>query len=171
VKGHNFGICRKCGKTHIPTKRASDVVSRFWSKVKTGNPDDCWLWTAKIEQNGYGRFWVNGHSVFAHRFAYELTHGPIPRGLTVDHLCRNRACENPAHMELVPLRTNVLRGVGITAQLARKTHCPHGHPYDLLNTYINRRGARICRECQREWNRKLFKLYGRRRTPHGITSG
>ncbi len=171
MKGHNFGICRKCGKTHIPTKSTSEVAPRFWSKVNKGASTDCWEWTAKIERNGYGRFWVNGHSVSAHRFAYELTHGPIPKGLTIDHLCRNRTCVNPAHMELVSLRTNVLRGSGFTAQFAKKTHCPQGHPYDLFNMRINRRGARLCRECERERNRKLFKLYGRRRTPHGIASG
>lgn len=153
-------------------ERAKAIAEeRFWSKVKKGNPADCWEWTAKIERNGYGRFWFNGHSVLAHRFAYELIHGSIPEGLTIDHRCRNRACVNPAHMELVPMRTNVLRGIGITAKFATKTHCPRGHPYDMFNTYINRKGARVCRECNRERNRKLYKMYGRRRTPHGITSG
>ena len=171
MKGHNFGVCRKCGKTHIPTKPTLEVAPRFWSKVKMGNPDDCWLWTAKIERNGYGRFWLDGHSVEAHRFAYELIRGPIPKGLTIDHLCRNKACVNPAHLEVVTPRTNVLRGPTIVAAFAAKTHCPKGHRYDMFNTYINRKGSRVCRECNRETNRKLFNLYGRRRTPHGITSG
>lgn len=146
-------------------------AERFWTKLNKNVSSGCWLWTAKVESNGYGRFWFDGHSVLAHRFAYELVHGPIPKGLTIDHRCRTRACVNPAHMELVTMKTNVLRGAGITAELAAKTHCPRGHPYDMFNTYINHKGARVCRECQRERNRKLFKLYGRRRTPHGITSG
>lgn len=150
VKGRNYGVCRKCGKTHVPAKRASDVVSRFWSKVKRGNPDDCWLWTAKIEWNGYGRFWFDGHSIFAHRFAYELIHGPIPKGLTIDHRCRNKACVNPAHLEVVTLKTNVLRGPTITARFAAKTHCPKGHPYDMFNTYTYPDGRRSCRECARQ---------------------
>lgn len=158
MKGHNFGTCRKCGKIHIPTKRPLEITRRFWSKVKIGNPGECWPWLAKIERNGYGRFWFDGHSVYAHRFAYQLMHGAIPKGLTIDHKCRNRACVNSLHLEVVTIEVNVLRGTGLTAQFAAKTHCPRGHPYDIFNTYINRKGARVCRECAR----------GRRRFENGI---
>jgi hypothetical protein len=170
VKGHNYGICRKCGKTHIPNKSTLPVLTRFWSKVKTGNLEDCWEWIPKIKPGGYGHICFDGHRVGAHRFAYELLHGPIPEGLTIDHLCRNRICVNPAHMELVPNRINVLRGVGITAQEAKKTHCPQGHVYDLFNTYYSKDGERHCRECDRERHRESYKTFGRRRTLNGIAS-
>jgi len=144
---------------------------RFWSKVRQAGSTDCWLWLGKIERNGYGRFWYNGRCVFAHRFAYEDAKGPIPEGLSIDHLCRNRGCVNPSHLEAVTNRVNLLRGEGITAQLAAKTHCTKGHPFDLLNTAINRRGARVCIQCRRERGRRLIALYGRLRRPHGTPTG
>jgi hypothetical protein len=128
------------------------VIDRFWSKVdKSG---DCWLWRACRTWDGYGEFAVQQVTgkwriVRAHRFAYELTHGPIPDGLQIDHLCRNRACVNSAHMELVTQRINILRGNSFSAREAARTHCPHGHPYDLLNTYADKRGKRYCRACNR----------------------
>jgi len=132
-------------------EKAKAVEERFWVKVKKGNPTDCWEWTAAIGvKNGYGYFRFNGHWVLAHRFAYELIHGPIPKGLTIDHRCRNRACVNPSHLEVVTHKTNILRGLGVAAQLAKKTHCSKGHPYDLFNTYTYPNGTRDCRECRRQ---------------------
>ena len=75
---------------------------RFWAKVD--KTDDCWLWTANRTNAGYGHFWLDRRMVLAHRFAYELLIGPIPDGLTLDHLCRVRACVNPAHLEAVTNR-------------------------------------------------------------------
>ena len=171
---HLPGVCIDCGgpTTKKEYRRCATCRARarlipekrFWSKVKMGNPDDCWLWMGKIERNGYGRFWFDSHFVGAHRFAYELTHGPIPKGLTIDHKCRNRACVNPLHLEPVSIQINVLRGVGLTAQFAAKTHCPQGHPYDMFNTYINRKGARVCRQCARQANRQYYQ----RRLQNGI---
>ena len=86
----------------------------------------------------------------AHRFAYETFVGPIPEGLTIDHLCRIRHCVNPEHLEAVTDRVNILRGEGISAQHARATHCPQGHPYDLINTYVAPDGDRDCRDCRRQ---------------------
>jgi hypothetical protein len=91
----------------------------------------------------------------AHRVIWEMTHGPIPSGLEVDHLCRNRACVNPRHMALVPHRENTLRGMAPTAINARKTHCPAGHPYDGENTYMAPDGWRQCMTCRREWQRRF----------------
>jgi hypothetical protein len=79
--------------------------------------------------------------------AYELAIGPIPEGLTIDHLCRNRGCVNPAHLEAVTNRTNLLRGDGIAALNARKTHCKRGHEFTPENTYVWREGTRACRAC------------------------
>ncbi len=103
----------------------------LWTRVEKS--DECWLFTGPVG-DGYGRIWVNGQRKYAHVAAYEQIHGHVPEGLVIDHLCRNRSCVNPAHLEPVTNRENVLRGNGITAVNARKTHCVHGHPFDDVNT-------------------------------------
>jgi len=85
---------------------------------------------------------------------YEHFVGPIPDGFHIDHLCRNRACANPAHLEAVPPRVNILRGVGMSAIHARQTHCVNGHPFDAENTLILPDGERCCRTCNRERQRQ-----------------
>jgi hypothetical protein len=123
---------------------------RFWNKVEAG--DGCWVWLGALEHRGYGKFWLSGRHVAAHRFAYETCVGPIPEGLCVDHLCGDKRCVNPAHMETVTSRENTLRCGKAPASInARKTACPKGHPYDEANTYFSpsSRGGRHCRACQR----------------------
>lgn len=122
-----------------------DDEARFWIYVEKTN--GCWRWTSALNPNGYGRFRTRQGAFQAHRFAFELGNGPIPDGLELDHLCRNRACVNPARLEAVTHRENTLRGATIAAANAAKTHCPQGHPYDGGNTYVNPRGSRICRTC------------------------
>lgn len=123
-----------------------DRFGRFFSKVDLGPAHKCWPWRGKITTNGYG---VSADKV-VHRIAYEFLVGPIPEGLTLDHLCRNRACVNPAHLEPCTLKTNVLRGEGLTAIHSRKTHCVNGHEFTLENTYLRPTGGRRCRTCARE---------------------
>jgi len=129
----------------------------FWKKVdKTG---ECWLWTAALSHDGYGKFGVKrrklniNFSLYAHRVAWVLLSGSdIPEGLTVDHLCRVRKCVNTAHMELVTIGENGRRGTtgeaGANFQ-REKTHCPRNHEYTAENTAPNQYG-RSCMTCRRE---------------------
>jgi IS5 family transposase len=131
------------------------VLDRFVDKILLD--DECWEWTGG-KTLGYGTFWVaKGTRVKAHRFAYEWLVGPVPEGLSLDHLCRNRGCVNPAHLEPVTHRENVLRGEGRSAVNARKTHCKNGHPYSGDNVLIVSRGDgstfRKCRQCESERTR------------------
>lgn len=126
------------------------TAERFWSKVR--KTEKCWEWLACIS-NGYGRFGVNGRVKQAHVFAYELTIGPVPEGLELDHLCRNRRCVRPDHLEPVTRRVNLLRGNTIAAVHSAKTHCPQGHPYSGRNLAVIRQkygSTRRCRQCDRE---------------------
>ena len=128
---------------------------------------ECWIWTGAKDPKGYGRINYNGHakSALAHRVAYMEFVGPIPDGLELDHLCRNPSCINPEHLEPVSRSINMKRGLAGTSPRFRnywlsKTHCPRGHPYDLLNTYFDSKGHRFCRQCHRA---RQIKLYWRRR--------
>ena len=124
-----------------------DIV-RFMSKVEKTN--NCWNWTACLDKNGYGNFWYNKR-VFSHRFSYELFKGDIPQGLEIDHLCRNRSCCNPDHLEAVTTQVNTKRG--LTGKInhfnKNKTHCPQGHEY----SGVNNKGRKICQICRTEQQR------------------
>jgi hypothetical protein len=109
----------------------------------------CWLWQLATNAKGYGVVGINGRMRLAHRVAYEVFRESIPEGLQIDHLCRVRHCVNPAHLEAVDCRTNLLRGRGPTAIKAAQTHCVHGHPFDEANTYLKpNNGTRVCRVCR-----------------------
>ena len=88
-------------------------TARFWSRVVKS--DDCWEWAGAHDNHGYSKTSFEYRDMAAHRVAYELVVGPIPEGLTIDHLCRNRGCVNPAHLEPVTQRENTLRGVSPAA--------------------------------------------------------
>jgi HNH endonuclease len=142
----------------VPNGR-KPLADRFWPKVNRGLQDECWEWLAYRNPAGYGMIGSGGDTgrpFLAHRVAYELLVGSIPEGLQIDHLCRNRGCVNPAHMETVTLVENVMRGGGISAQSARKTHCKHGHPFAPGNFYTPPSGGRKCLTCSRE-NCKRYK--------------
>lgn len=140
---------------------------RFREKVAVPDGDGCWIWQASIGRDGYGRFYPGGGApsgvmVKAHRFSYELHVGPIPHDLDMDHLCRNRACVNPSHLEPVTRRENLLRGDTFPARNIAKTHCPKGHPYDQGNTYVTKQGHRHCRTCHRDRERARWHAGARR---------
>lgn len=115
--------------------------------------EGCWFWQGYKMKGGYGTVYHAGRNNYlAHRWSYEHFIGPIPEGLHIDHLCGHRDCLNPFHMEPVTLVENVLRGSGVTATNARKTHCKYGHAFDAQNTYILPSGGRHCRACRRRWD-------------------
>lgn len=133
----------------FPSKRAPWEV-RFWARVQKG--PGCWEWLGRRDVAGYGKFDPPaelGMSTVAHRIAFVLTKGEPPAGLHLDHLCRNRGCVNPDHLEPVTEAVNLLRGEGWGAKNARKTHCPKGHPYAGDNLFVNSLGRRQCRTCMR----------------------
>jgi len=131
--------------------------ARFIVKTLPTGVGGCWLWTASKDRKGYGKFKMAGRVHRAHRVSYEMHVGPIPDGLELDHLCRNRMCVNPDHLEPVTTQENLLRGDTIAACNAAKTHCPQGHEYAGDNLYIDKRGRRFCRTCARERDRKRYQ--------------
>lgn len=129
------------------------MKSRFMSKVRAFD-DGCWVWIYGKTGSGYGAFHAGGNQYSAHRISYLGNRGVIPDGLELDHLCRNRACVNPLHLEAVVHRVNSHRGEGPAAENVKKTHCPKGHPYSEENTQRKNGGTRrSCRECARVYAR------------------
>lgn len=123
----------------------------------------CWVWTGGLNNKGYGRCHYRRKQVLVHRLAYETALGPIPKEMTIDHLCVNRSCCRPSHLEPVTNGENIRRGYarlraqGIVidngAHNAAKTHCPHGHEYTPDNTYYNggsNGNSRCCKQCNRD---------------------
>lgn len=115
---------------------------------------DCWPWPGCLDGEGYGVVRTEEGRRRAHRVIFEAVREPIPDGLVIDHLCRNRACINPDHLDPVPNLVNIARGVGPTAVNQRKDRCINGHLFDDANTYVCRRGWRQCRRCHKDRLRK-----------------
>lgn len=130
------------------------LQERLWRFIDASG--DCWEWVGEQAKGGYGRISTGSAGrrthTLAHRAVWETLVGPIPDGLTIDHLCRNRRCVNPDHLEPVTFRENCLRGYGVGARAARKTHCPKGHAYAGTNLVGTER-HRECRSCRRERER------------------
>jgi len=117
----------------------------------------CWNWLAFKNHDGYGSFRYNGRMMLAYHFPYELIKGKIPQELELDHLCRNRACVNPDHLQAVSKSQNQRRGFGITGINARKTHCKNGHEFSKENTYIKLNNGRVCKICSNNAHKVRYK--------------
>lgn len=129
-------------------------VMRFWDKVKVMGPEECWPWMGSTS-SGYGMLGIGKRSWGAHRISYQLVVGRIPRKWEIDHLCRNKICVNPAHLEAVRKGENIRRGwVG-----RRPTQCPQGHAYTAENTRYYK-GFANCRKCSAIKN--LAKYHARK---------
>lgn len=146
------------------------IKERLYAKREIDPVTGCWLWTGATNgRAGYGLIYVEGKNRLVHRVSYEEHVGPIEKE-TLDHLCRVRRCFNPEHLEPATHRENTLRGVGLTAQHAKKTHCPQGHLYSGENLIVKKAGDRACRACvcvrnrlYREKNAERLRQAGRER--------
>jgi len=143
-------------------RRMRDVAERFWSHVDTSG--DCWIWTGSLSDLGYARFYITVAarrriSLQAHVWAWEQVNGPVPEGKELDHLCRNRACVRPDHLEAVTHRENILRGTSFMATKAAQEACVNGHPFTEDNIYRRpgRPTWRACRQCLRDRARSLAR--------------
>lgn len=137
------------GKT---AKHSYTVEQRLRLHRRIKRSTGCWIWTASLDDKGYGRLMLNRKLHYAHRLSYEAFVGPIPDGLEIDHLCRNRACFAPNHLEPVTPQINVLRGESPGARNRRRTHCPkRGHSY--AEHGVVRNGRLVCRTCRIEYLR------------------
>ena len=135
----------------------TSVVERLAAKVK--HEDDCLVWTAYTDNHGYGIIKVAGKPRKAHRVAYEITNGPIPYGLVIDHICRNRACVNVDHLLVVTRQENTLadNSLAVSKAHADKTHCVRGHKFSGKNLAVDlHSGKRSCRECNRIRSRESY---------------
>lgn len=142
------------------------LEERFWPKVRKAGPADCWEWTAAKCINGYGQIRSDADRwpmLKAHRAAYEMLIGQIPDGLVIDHLCKNKSCVNPAHMEPVTNEENARRAMPL------KDFCVNGHPYSGKNIGKNGSNLRCCRACKRAtYNRWYYERGGKEyRAQHG----
>lgn len=168
---HQVGGCSICGKpcasrnlcgTHysqwyrtgdpLGTTRKT-VEENFHTKYQKNSETGCWDWTGMLQTGGYGVLSAGkaGKRVYAHRFSHEIYKGPIPEGYDIDHLCRNRKCVNPDHLEAVTRFENLYRGDTIVSKKMKRTECPKGHPLTPDNLYIrkrkNGRKKTLCRAC------------------------
>ena len=157
--------CKRYAAAHMV-----DPIIRFWQKVSI-QENGCWTWKGGIS-NSYPHFWLGGKTIKAYHFSLEYFRGIIiPTELQPDHLCRNKACVNPWHLEIVTPQENVRRALPNHQDL--KTHCPRGHPYDEANTYRRPdRPQRNCKICKREafqrWYQKTKESLG---TTHQVEAG
>jgi DNA-binding XRE family transcriptional regulator len=122
--------------------------------------EGCWTYSGYCTPAGYGQVNANGfRNAFAHRVVWQELVGPVPPGMHFDHLCRNRACCKPAHLEVVTRAENLRRGNGVSGLNSRVQICPRGHDYDETNTYFRPDGkGRDCRTCRSNYRQGLSPI-------------
>jgi hypothetical protein len=127
-----------------------------WILAHAGATGECWMWPFGKCTNGYGHLSIARRMVLVHRYTWIRLRGPIPAGLVLDHLCRNRACFNPDHLRVVTRLVNSTENIiGVNWQLnLAKTHCLRGHPLSGDNLYVTPSGKRNCRTCKAASTRK-----------------
>lgn len=128
-------------------RNRQDWLARLMRRSRVAG--SCIIWTGPKTEDGYGYFSKDSRNQKTHKVAYEAQNGLIPKDLVIDHLCRNRACLNPAHMEPVTNRENILRGVSFSAKNARKRACKNGHIFSGRNLRFRPDGSRRCGSCNR----------------------
>lgn len=164
----HYDALRRYGDPLTPRSRRGDPDFNFWAKVDMDGPipahrpelGQCWVWTKGTNRKGYGMFAAGKQrSIGAHRWIWLRTNGPIPDGLVIDHLCRNRSCVRVSHMEPVTNGENSLRGETFAAANLAKTHCKWGHPLTPDNVYVSLRWPtrRQCKTCTRNRARGLHQ--------------
>jgi hypothetical protein len=129
--------------------RQKSPIEKILSQIEK-NETGCWLWTGRVNNNGYGVISISSKENYTHRVSYTELKGPIPIGLFLDHLCRTPRCCNPDHLEPVTHKENMARGI-----TANKTHCVNGHPFTPENTYFRPdNGTRQCKACCSERDKR-----------------
>lgn len=142
-----FAAIKNDFSTNESVNTPREITKRIMGRVAEWQ--ECWVYQG-AKRDGYGLMRVNGKHQSVHRILYESMVAPIPSGFTIDHLCRNHSCVNPAHLQPVTGKENTLRGDGPTAKNHKKTHCIRGHRLFGKNLYHSKTGKRICRQCNRE---------------------
>lgn len=168
VKGKPYRFRRHHYKGRV-ADTPEERTAAFWAKVEgggPGEPEECWTWIGALRSPGYPCFW-DERAQGGHRMSYEMHVGPIPAGYTIDHLCRNIVCVNPAHLEPVPMRVNNERSNSASAKNTRKSYCKRGHAFTTENT-IRTATGRQCRECR---NMRQREGYARRRLGLELAAG
>lgn len=133
-----------------PTSMTRKQIQKFQKSIEIDVLSGCWIWIRGISKDGYAKIYHNGKDTYGHRVSYEHWNGKIPDKLQIDHLCRNRKCVNPKHLEVVSTQENSLRGLSPWVLNSRKTHCPQGHPYI--------KNKRRCKECKSKYKSKYKKI-------------
>lgn len=141
----NLGLSFRIKNRIFP--RSNNLSERLASRYSKDEKTGCWVWFGTRNRKGYGCLSYQRKYYAAHRLSYELEKGKIPQGLQIDHLCKNKSCVNPTHLEAVTLFENIRRSV--------RTHCKRGHDLSESNVY---NGKRHCRQCNKarstEWRKR-----------------